>query len=109
MPARLCITCGAVVHNASYCTEHQPRRPSGPSGRTGGMGMPGWRWQQIRQAVLARDGGRCQLCGDTATQIDHIVPRAAGGANGMDNLRSLCARCHAIITARQRRLRGWRR
>ena len=33
-------------------------------------------------------------------QVDHIVPRAAGGTDEWSNLQSLCARCHARKTAR---------
>ncbi len=53
----------------------------------------------IRDAVFARDRGRCTYvardgtrCGAThLLQIDHVQPRAAGGSNGLSNLRLLCA------------------
>ena len=52
--------------------------------------------------VLARAGGRCELCGATSrsTQIDvtHIVPRSQGGTNDASNLQALCRAC-----CRQRR------
>ena len=44
----------------------------------------------IREQVLERDGHRCVLCGDPATEIDHI----AGDANTVDNLRSTCGDCN---------------
>lgn len=58
------------------------------------------RWRKVRAAVLERDGGRCQIrgphCRGTATQVDHVIPRAAGGSP-LDprNLRSVCAKCHS--------------
>jgi 5-methylcytosine-specific restriction endonuclease McrA len=51
------------------------------------------------QAILARDGGDCWLCGAPvdmslqstndrwAPSLDHVVPNAHGGPNSIDNLR----------------------
>ncbi len=55
--------------------------------------------QKVRAQVLERDGYRCQLrfpgCLELATEVDHIVPRAAGGAIfDAANLRAVCRRCH---------------
>jgi len=44
----------------------------------------------IRKAVIARDGGRCQMCGRPGTDMDHIE----GNSNEMENLRLLCRICH---------------
>ena len=54
--------------------------------------------RQIRCAVWSRDGGRCTYAAADGTrcqtrrglEIDHIVPRAAGGSNALSNLRLLC-------------------
>ena len=57
-------------------------------------------WERTRRYVLQRDGYRCQIAGPTctrtATQVDHIVPLAAGG-NELDptNLRAACSTCNA--------------
>jgi 5-methylcytosine-specific restriction endonuclease McrA len=45
---------------------------------------------QIREAVLACDHGVCQICGQSATDIDHI----AGDSADLDNLRALCRACN---------------
>ena len=53
-----------------------------------------------RDAVFARDKGRCTFIGSTGKrcdathhlQVDHIVPYARGGTNAIDNLRLLCER-----------------
>lgn len=66
--------------------------------------LPPALWRQRRQEVWTRDRGQC--CGpycvgappirlDTA-HIDHIVPLSKGGSNHIDNLRTLCRRCHVL-------------
>lgn len=39
-------------------------------------------------------GGRCWVCGDVATQTDHVKPVAAGGVNLLCNLRPICGPCN---------------
>lgn len=39
-------------------------------------------------------GGRCYLCGDVATQTDHVKPLSKGGANMLCNLRPVCSFCN---------------
>ena len=49
----------------------------------------------LREKVLWRDGYRCQRCGATINlQMHHIIPRNKGGTNTLDNLITLCAKCH---------------
>lgn len=43
-----------------------------------------------RQAVLERDGHRCQKCGAEGTEIDHI----ATSSSDLSNLQLLCHDCH---------------
>ena len=48
--------------------------------------------KHVREAVIARDGARCQGCGATQElHLDHIVPHAHGGPSTIDNLRVVCA------------------
>ena len=48
-----------------------------------------------RRAVLARDGFRCQYCGNTRhLTLDHIVPRSRGGSNSWENVVTSCAPCN---------------
>ena len=35
-------------------------------------------WKKQRQRVLKRDGYICAYCGQDATEVDHIIPRAKG-------------------------------
>jgi len=62
----------------------------------------GPRWEEIRQEILIRDHHRCQNCGrpsaSVSLQVHHKVPLRAfpsyREANQLDNLVSLCPRCH---------------
>jgi 5-methylcytosine-specific restriction endonuclease McrA len=51
---------------------------------------------EIRQAVIARDAGRCRSCGGIGTEVDHI----RGNSSELDNLQLLCADCHREKTIR---------
>lgn len=48
-----------------------------------------------RRAVFARDGHRCQYCGSTAENIDHVVPRSRGGEHVWENVVAACRPCNA--------------
>ena len=64
-------------------------------------------WRDIRLAHLRKE----PLCRDPfhthpgqvipATDVDHIVPRSAGGSDRDDNLQSLCHACHSSKTVMQ--------
>lgn len=51
-----------------------------------------------RQYVLARDGWRCQYCGQRRAghelTLDHVIPRSRGGARGWDNMVTCCIPCN---------------
>ena len=47
-----------------------------------------------RRAVFARDGHRCQYCGDQAESIDHVVPRSRGGEHVWENVVAACRPCN---------------
>jgi 5-methylcytosine-specific restriction endonuclease McrA len=65
----------------------------------------------VRRAVWARDGGRCTFAGSDGIrcqtrrmlELDHRIPRAAGGPDTIENVRLLC-RSHN--DAERRRLLG---
>jgi hypothetical protein len=58
------------------------------------------RWKDQRVRVLKRDGYICQYCGSEATQVDHVIPRKAGGSHDLDNLVACCAPCNTRKGAR---------
>jgi hypothetical protein len=62
-------------------------------------------WRRIRKMVMSRDGGRCTECGRDLNglpswygEVHHIVPRAFGGSDRPENLRTLCIECHGRYT-----------
>lgn len=89
---------------ASWQTaRRRPRPESRPNSSARGYGSAAWR--RTRLAVIARDGGLCQLCGRVVSemaQIDHIVEKSRGGSDALDNLRLLCLSCHSRRHASER-------
>jgi hypothetical protein len=56
-------------------------------------------WAALRLAVLERDHYRCVKCGNAENlHVHHIQSRRKHGANQMDNLQTLCDRCHMETT-----------
>jgi len=61
-------------------------------------------WRRLSRATKERDGFQCQICGDiegdpyTILNAHHIVARAEGGSDTLDNLITLCDLCHAVVT-----------
>lgn len=58
--------------------------------------------REVKIAVYERCGGRCVECEATyPLHIDHMVPLARGGSDGVSNLQVLCDRCNLRKGARQ--------
>ncbi|MFV0258349.1 MAG: HNH endonuclease [Acidimicrobiales bacterium] len=53
-----------------------------------------------RRAVFARDHSTCQYCGAAAESIDHVIPRAKGGAHSWENVVACCRRCNTAKSDR---------
>jgi hypothetical protein len=55
--------------------------------------------RKLKQLVYERDGGRCVYCGDliqgTNLGVDHVVARAKGGSDTIDNVVCCCERCNS--------------
>lgn len=51
-----------------------------------------------RRNLFARDGGRCQYCGEQvslrAFTFDHVLPRAQGGLTSWENIVTACMACN---------------
>lgn len=47
-----------------------------------------------RRGIFARDGQRCQYCGDRAETLDHVTPRSRGGLHTWENVVAACRPCN---------------
>ena len=70
---------------------------------TDGYKSYGWQYQKsnrldenIRKAVILRDGCKCMECGKSNCKLEvhHIKPRRMDGSNTLSNLITLCKICH---------------
>lgn len=58
-------------------------------------------WRQLRKACLQRDGYTCQRCEKRSLtgqglSAHHLIPRADLGENDINNLVTLCHKCHDL-------------
>lgn len=85
MPTYKGVMCNSAAHNARPNRESLKKR----------LGV------RVVRAIEARDGGRCAYCGRDAAEsgahlhLDHLTPKAAGGADDPRNLVSACRRCNS--------------
>lgn len=88
---------------ASRCPGHAPSPWAGAEARKAARRaeLSDRQWRALRVEVLKRDGWKCDLCGDPATEVDHIVPFTEGGRSTPSNLRAICRPCHASKSARE--------
>ena len=70
-------------------------------------------WKLARLERLSIDNWQCQDCGRVVTgrdaNVDHVVPKSAGGSDLMANLRTLCRSCHSRKTVIEEQGRGFNR
>ena len=98
-PKHVCNGCGQSV--SGRCDQcHKKNRSTWeknrPSAHARGYGA---RWRKLRTMVLHRDP-ICVICNHAAaTDCDHIVPKADGGEDRMENLQGICWDCHTQKTA----------
>lgn len=94
-PPKPCTVCGTLVRDGgSRCEQHrQSWVKNKPTKR-----VTGRRLQAMREALFMRDPlcAECTRLGrvSLATQRDHIVPLAEGGADDHTNEQGLCDDCH---------------
>lgn len=63
---------------------------------------PDGKWEDVRLAVITRDGEVCTYCGSTdgPFDVDHIIPKSRGGGNVSSNLTVACVSCNRSKGAR---------
>jgi hypothetical protein len=95
------MTCKNAHHAVFIGGEANPRWIGGV------VGYRGSDWQTVRGAALKRDAYTCQDCGISETDslskygiplhVHHIDPYRNEHNNDLDNLKSLCVHCHAVV------------
>jgi 5-methylcytosine-specific restriction endonuclease McrA len=88
--AHICPSCGVVlaVGTRGRCPRcAKPQRPGSSRPE-----LDRSAWQKLRRVARLRDGNRCVACGSTKRlSVHHAVP----GSNLLDDLVTLCSRCHS--------------
>lgn len=52
----------------------------------------------LKKLVFIRDKHICKSCGKfPRSQVYHIIPRSEGGKDDINNLITLCGRCHMLV------------
>jgi 5-methylcytosine-specific restriction endonuclease McrA len=51
--------------------------------------------KRFRESIYQAWNHKCGYCGETATSLDHIVPRFKSGSSNRHNLLPCCRRCNA--------------
>jgi 5-methylcytosine-specific restriction protein A len=101
---RPCLSCHALYHptgsaRCPTCTvTYERNRQRALDAVRGSPSQRGYGsdWQRVRLEVLERDGHACHWCGRPATQADHLVPLARGGARlDPSNVVASCGHCNA--------------
>ena len=99
-----------VAGRGGYCKEHQQKAWFNP-----GRERPTQEFLRNRKTVIARAKGQCenqpagfQRCTRRGKEVDHKIPKAAGGVDALFNLQLLCEECHKVKT-RQDSIEGIRR
>ncbi len=110
MPDRPCTAprCYKMASKGGRCEDHQPEPWCTSKAKSASDRGYGYQWKKIRSKALIRDAHLCQHCFKkgiitVATDVDHIIPKAKGGTNALENLQSLCNSCHKIKTASERK------
>ena len=107
MSLRECVVCGDLVDRLDYRRHRAAHSDAArPSARARGYDAS---WERIRAEYLELEPWcRFHLAQGEyvrATEVDHIVPRRAGGTDDHTNLRSLCKSHHSRRTAIEQS--GW--
>ena len=111
MLKKICSGCGRITEGKGYCPEcekkftarrwqtYQSRRKASQDNFYQSKA-----WKVLRMTVMERDCWLCQEClrrgiYNSATDVDHIIPRSQGGSDELDNLQALCHECHKSKTS----------
>jgi 5-methylcytosine-specific restriction protein A len=95
--------CPRYATNGGRCADHQRQAWSSTTTSAHARGY-GRDWRKMRRAKLNEDPVcelRIKCTGALAVEVDHDVPKARGGGDNWENLRSACRACHKAKTTRE--------
>jgi len=108
-PFRACPRCGkTIAGTATYCVycdkirqqskQEYFRQQDEKRGTSTERGY-NYKWRIIRAAFL-KQYPFCDMCGEKATEVHHIIPHKGDSALMWDrsNLLPLCKACHSMVT-----------
>ena len=58
-----------------------------------------------KNSILERDNYICQVCGNPAQEVDHIIPWAISHDSSRSNLRAICIKCNRATRRQPRNTR----
>lgn len=89
-----------TVTDRQFTLSEQTRTVYSPSFTVSIAWQRSKRTAQLLKRLIKRDGSRCAWCGQEleinslSTTVDHVLPRSAGGPDGIRNLILACASCN---------------
>lgn len=89
----LCSECAETIANL-YSIAHTGEPLTWPRARRDPVRAPVP--QDVKWAILRRDGFRCKSCGSEGRplHVDHVLPVSKGGSDNPENLQALCDKCN---------------
>lgn len=99
---RECINCGETfgVKKSIYmnCCSMKCRLEFQSKNKVDKTAYSSPEWKRMRMRVLVRDDFKCVKCNKDTFQlhVHHKVSRKNGGADSLDNLETLCIKCHRL-------------
>lgn len=89
------IGCEGTHYARGMCQRHWARSVGSGIRRTRLALAPGECTGEQIAARVAYFGGRCWICGEAGTEIDHVKPLSRGGSHWPSNLRPACKSCNS--------------
>lgn len=110
LPPKQCNSAGCKEYSIyqGRCEKHKPKAWASSEGKTPTERGYGSVWRKIRKQALLRDNHLCLVCLSNgiytqAQEVDHILNKAQGGDDSLDNLQSICKPCHKRKTIEERK------
>lgn len=61
-----------------------------------------WLFRIVRQVAMRRSGGKCERCGEVATEVHHNAYPTWGAFDTPGNIIAVCHACHCVIEKKER-------